>query len=150
LKLHALDAATGAEAWAVDTAYAEGTEIAGCSFYRNKVWLLHNPPLKGIKDRKGNEPRGAELLLAGPNKREVDAFAAAAGKKLFRCDFGVPIAGLSFAGGKVFGSSQHGAGDGIAILDADSGTPLWKRLLQLKCTPSLASANCCFTHTGSP
>lgn len=147
LKLHALDARSGADVWSTRLDYQEGTEIAGCSYYRDKVWLLYNQP-HGMKDRKGNDVRGADLLTAGHNKREADAYSARDGKHLFKCAFGMTIAGLSFAGGRVFGSGQHG-GEGMAALDADSGAFKWKAKDSIKCTPSLGSPNCFLSQRGA-
>jgi outer membrane protein assembly factor BamB len=140
LKLHALDAKTGVEAWSAPVPYPPGTVIAGGSFYRDKVWLLHNLPT-GKKDRLGNDLSPADLLTAGHNSRELDAFSARDGKHLFRAPFGMKVAGVSFAGGQVFGTGQHG-GYGIAVADVETGSFKWRSKENLKCTPSLAAPNC--------
>ena len=92
LKLHALDLKTGKEVWTSPLKHPAGTEIVSCSVYEGKVWLLYNQPLK---DRKGDELKGAELLTVGHNRRELDAYAVADGKFLFKADFGMMVAGVS-------------------------------------------------------
>jgi outer membrane protein assembly factor BamB len=48
---------------------------------------------------------------------------------------------VSFAGGLVYGTGQH-SGQGIAVVDVDTGKLRWKSKENLKCTPSLALPNC--------
>lgn len=139
LKMHALDAQTGVEAWNVPLPYPAGSEIAGCSFYRDKVWLLYNAAT-GKKDRLGNDLRAGDLLTSGHNSRELDAYSARDGKYLFPAPIG-KVAGVSFAGDQVFGTGQHG-GYGIAVADVETGSSRWKSQENLKCTPSLATPNC--------
>jgi outer membrane protein assembly factor BamB len=137
-KLHALDASTGAGVWSVDTPYPAATEIARCSYYRDKVWLLYNLPKK---DKAGNDLKPADLLTIGHNSRQLDAYAARDGKRLFEAPFGMKVAGVSFAGGQVFGSGQHG-GEGVSVVDAETGELKWKSKASFTCTPSLATPNC--------
>ncbi len=140
LKLHALDAVTGKKLWSQPLPYREGTEIAGCTFNRDKVFLLYNQPLA---NKKASGP--AALLTAGHNLRELAAFSVKDGKHLFECEFGTKVAGVSFAGGFIFGSGQHG-GEGVAVVDVETGKLKWKSREPLKCTPSLATLNCFLTQ----
>ena len=50
--------------------YQAGTEIAGCSFYRDKVWLLYNQPLAG-RTAKATTCAGPPCSTSGHNKRRT-------------------------------------------------------------------------------
>jgi len=138
--LHALDAATGEEIWSEskNTGLPEGSEIAGCAAYRDKLWILYNRPLT---DKRGGFYSGANLLRVGHNRRELAAFSARDGSRLFDCDFGLTIAGFSFSKDTVYAMRQHDKG--LAAVDVRNGTRKWSRpKWALKCTASLATSNC--------
>lgn len=138
LTLHALDSATGSEVWSRPTELPKGSEVAGCAAYLDRLWVLYNPPLL---DRRGGLLTGAGLLKAGHNRRMLDSFATDDGRHLFACDFGIPVAGFTFAGNEVLGTQQHSSG--LSSVDVATGKRNWLRTnWRLKCTASLATPNC--------
>ncbi len=140
LSLHALDAATGEEVWSKGrkTGLPEGSEVAGCAAYRDKLWILYNRPLR---DKRGGFYAGADLLRVGHNKRELATFSARDGSRLFDCDFRMTVAGFTFSKDTVYGMRQHDKG--LAAVDVRDGSCKWSRPeWRLKCTASLATRNC--------
>lgn len=130
--LTALDTASGAVRWSAPTELPEGSVVARAAVYGGKVWVLYNRPNKKATTLSG-------LLTVGHNSRELVAYAASDGKRLFIPDMGGGIAGFTFSGETLLGASQHA--DGTAAADASTGKLLWRLAGYLKCTPSLATPN---------
>ncbi len=138
LRLYALDSQTGEKLWSQESGLPMGTVVAGCSFYGEKLWVLYNRP---ITDKRGEFYAGANLLRVGHNRRELAAYSAKDGRKLFDCDFGMTVAGFTFSGDTVYGVHQHS--NGLAAVDVATGKQKWKQpSWRLKCTASLATPNC--------
>jgi outer membrane protein assembly factor BamB len=138
LKLHALDAQTGKPLWSSATGLPEGSGIAGCAYYGERLWVLYVRP---IPDRRDGFYSGAELLKYGHNRRELAAFSPEDGHKLFDCDFGMTVAGFTFSGDTVYGMHQHSSG--LAAVEIATGKQKWKQpRWSMKCTASLATPNC--------
>ncbi|MBC8871440.1 MAG: PQQ-binding-like beta-propeller repeat protein [Planctomycetes bacterium] len=138
LGLHALDAASGEGVWSKSTELPEGSEVVGCAAYRDKLWILYNRP---VADKRGGFYSGADLLRVGHNRRELAAFSARDGSRLFDCDFGLTVANFAFSKDTVYGMRQHDKG--LAAADVLDGTRKWTRPnWAIKCTASLATSNC--------
>ncbi|MBI3828667.1 MAG: PQQ-binding-like beta-propeller repeat protein [Planctomycetes bacterium] len=130
--LTGLDAASGAVRWSSPADLPEGAVLARLAVYSGKVWMLYNRPNKKATSIPA-------LLTIGQNTRELAAYSATDGKRLFAPDLGGGIAGFTFSGGTLLGASQHA--DGTAAADAATGKLLWRIGGNLKCTPSLATPN---------
>jgi outer membrane protein assembly factor BamB len=144
LKLHALSTKDGAEHFQSALPFPSGSEIAGCAYYKEKLWLLYNKPERDKTDR---EITGAELIVKGRNDRLLDVFSPKDGAHLFACEFGSGIAGFSFSGNYVIGSHQHGFSEGgsqgLTVCDAATGTLKWTEpgMAKVRCTPTLCTPN---------
>jgi len=142
--LHAIDAKTGRRVWVNrELGYPPRTEIATAHYFRDKVWLFYN--------RAGWDNRGG-TDGSHNNRRELAAFSARTGERLFECESHLPAANVTFAGDNLFLTPQHlGGFAGVQALDPDTGRVKWKiRYGGGKCTPYLATPRCLLASLRRP
>jgi len=146
--LHALDANTGKEIWANEQAgFAPKVDIVRGAYYAGKYWLVYHPTSGRFVNTKGRAARAKLSSDSTRNAREVAAFSAADGRRLFECPLGKGIAGVSFSGGTVYGASQHSSRGRLSAVDAETGTLKWTVGAYFKCSPITSAVNAVFARS---
>jgi ankyrin repeat protein/outer membrane protein assembly factor BamB len=143
-RLHALDVQTGKELWtASHKGFGKTTDIVRGMFYQGKYWLLYHPT-SGRWVTKKRKIAGDGVR----NARKLAAFSAEDGKYLFDAALTNKIAGVSFAGGTIYGASQHQSKGMMCAVDAATGKLKWKKMDYFKCGPLVTAEHAVFARSG--
>ena len=146
--LHALDAETGKEIWAnPQTGWTPEVDVVRGAYYAGKYWLVYHPASGRFVHAKGREALNRLASDETRNARRMAAFSAADGRRLFECQLGEGIAGVSFSGDTVYGASQHNSRGVLSAVDVETGERKWMVGAYFKCSPITSSVNAVFARS---